>query len=961
VWGENVLGIPSSTLKTVVNPTLIERPDGMYTLDYGLAPYVGFIQSFQYTHAEVCRTLGKESSLLQFTFLPVTDDHFKGAPLLANSVQQFAMWLVGTAHMIRKTSQTVSGDKVSFVFDLDNAMNLCYFLHHQPEESLVRIAKFDAIYTSNLFDHLSPPALVLSSLPLLKPSGTLFTVTFRHKAIASTSREYLEAMFGFSPELFPALLGIHCLGEDGEYSSPVNNEPSPDYVFTCCKTLIWRNIESQSLIINAIEESLHATMSLLRMCNTSCWLHTLMFEVGSVESFLIILHQFLKQLQSSRASSHHFLEFLSTAIRTEAQLKPHLLQIQTQSLLHGVHMHITLTEDNCPLCRGQPLETYLQQFTVSFDITTKAHVYGSPSFSINLVSFTGDVALVTSVACRSCGPTLALDFFLPKQCLSQYSMFSVRKGQQEVVIAGRMYDLVSSETEYIFLKPNVQPCATEKHRYVCPLGSIVKHIGDESTFETLVSMNDACLMEMKMSKMSIKLTEPNQLKLCCGALSATIVYPYAINESKTHIKVLNNILSVTVDREGSVFYNEKPTFYVDPSNKLALTRFQCHADVMDMYCKLQMPQSSPDHPLLNVRNYFTELFKNALCGEKYFTLFVPSKCVVSTPDIHALVYVHDVRFSTTFSSPVLDVSYCFLDTKPLHLTPDFIAMHNHLSPCRSIMVDDTDYKLLKKIFNYFSTVTCCAFSADRHTVKLPVETHTLWKYFDHAILFPLYPNPASPEFQMFQNLVKWSTLFADSMSASQELLTQLALKTMNKCSFCGQVSAALKKCARCHKVEYCGRECQVEHWPMHKSACNASDTNPENSTPTQHKASSSAQTQSKLSKKYNPSEEKLHKPFPVVPSGKEQGYGNSSESDASHTLSAVCMRCKKPATINCSCRSVSYCSKACQTLELPEHSKKCSPPVNRSSPTDPSCKDLPHSKDNREPTATPNLTATEAL
>ena len=72
-------------------------------------------------------------------------------------------------------------------------------------------------------------------------------------------------------------------------------------------------------------------------------------------------------------------------------------------------------------------------------------MYESPTFSINLVSFTGDVAHVTSVACRSCGPTLALDFFLPKQSLSQYSMFSVnmqKNRQQELVIAGSMYGLV---------------------------------------------------------------------------------------------------------------------------------------------------------------------------------------------------------------------------------------------------------------------------------------------------------------------------------------------------------------------------------------------------------------------------------------------------------------------------------------------------------------------------------------
>ena len=938
VWGENVLGIPSSTLRTVVNPTLIERPDGMYTLDYGLAPYVGFIQSFQYTHAEICRTLGKESSLLQFTFLPVTDDHFKGAPLLANSVQQFAMWVVATAHMMRKSSLT--DNKVLFVFYLDDAINVCHYLHHQSEnyfESQMRVAQFDAIYTSNLLDHLSPPALVLSALPLLKSSGRLFTFTLEH--IDSTSREYLKAMFGFSPELFPALLGIHCLGEDGEYSSPVNNEPSPDYVFTCCKTLIWRNIESQSLIINAIEESLHATMSLLRMCNTSCWLHTLMFEVGSVESFLIILHQFLKQLQSSRASSHHFLEFLSTAIRTEAQLKPHLLQLQTQSLLHGVHMHITLTEDNCPFCRGQPLETYLQQFTVSFGITAKAQVYDAPTFSINLVSFTGGVALVTSVACRSCGPTLALDFFLPKQCLSQFVFFSVnmhRDEQQKVVIVGSMNDLVKSKTEYMFLKPTIQLCATANPPNItCPLGSIVKHIGDESTFETVVSMNKACQIALKTSEMNAKCVESNQLTLTCGVLSASIVFPYAINESKIHIKISNNILSVTVEREGSVFYKEKPTFYVDPSNKLALPRIQCHADVIDMYCNLQMPQSSPDHPLLNVKHCITELFKCASRGEKYFTLFVPSKCIMGTPDIRALVYVHDVRFSTAFSSPVLDVSYCFLDTKPMHLTPDFAAMHNHLGSCRSIMVDDAEYKLLREIFNYFSTVTCCAISTDRHTVTLPVEKHVLWKYFDHAILFPLYPNPANLEFQKCQHPVQWSMQYlnriqcGDSTSASQEQLTQLALGTMNKCSFCGQVSAVLKKCTRCHKVNYCGRECQLKHWPIHKSACNAFDANPGSSTSAQSGASTCIfpPTHSKIQRSdLNISSSSA----PVVQLTPLKQAPLHSET----TARTLCTRCKKPSNIECSSKSVAYCSNECRILDWPDHEKKCNQPADDSSSTE---------------------------
>ena len=854
VWGESILGIPSSTLKTVVNPTLFERPDGMYTLDYNLTPYLNFIHSFQYTHAEICRTLGKGSALLQF--LPVADHHFKRAPLLANSVQQFAMWLIAAAHMIRKSSRT--DNNVSFIFDLDDAINLCHVLHHQPEkfsEPLVRVVQFDAIYTSNLFDHLSPPALVLNALPLLKSSGTLFTVTFKIKTIAPTSREYLETMFGFSPELFPALLGIHCLGHDGKYSSFVNNQPWPDYVFTYRMTFIWRNIRSHSLAIDTIEESPSAIMSLLKICSTSS-LHSKML-VGSVESFLIILHQFLKLFQSSFASSHTFLRTLSSAIRTEAQLKPHLLQLQTQSLLHGVHMHITLTEDNCPLCRGQPLETYLQQFTVSLDITTKAHVHDSPLFSIYLVSSSGDCAVITSIACRSCGPNITLDFFLPKQCLSQYTLFSVHMNFKPV-IEGSVNEFIRSANEYTFFTHNMS--TTEYYRYVCPLGNIVKHIGDESTFETVVSMNKACQMALQTSKLDVKCNESNQLTLICGALSGTIVYPYAINESKTHIKISKkrNIISVTVEREGSVFYKEKPTFYIDSSNKLALPRFQCQADVMEKYCNFQMPLVSPDDALFDAKCSFSELFKRALVGEKYFALAFPS---MGKPDVHALVYVHDVRFSTAFSSPVLDASYCFLDTNPMciELISEFAAMHDSLWPSWSVMVKDAEYTFLKEVFKYFSTVTCCALSTDRHTVTLPVEKHKLWKYFDHAILFPFYPNPANPKFENMQQLTQ--------------------------------------------SMQY---------------------------------------------------------PSPVVPSSKGQDHGGSSETKsgaALNSVSTVCKRCKKPATIHCSCGSVSYCSQPCQTLELPEHSKKCSPPVNLSSPTvsDPSCKDLPHSKDSREPTATPNL------
>ena len=38
------------------------------------------------------------------------------------------------------------------------------------------------------------------------------------------------------------------------------------------------------------------------------------------------------------------------------------------------------------------------------------------------------------------------------------------------------------------------------------------------------------------------------------------------------------------------------------------------------------------------------------------------------------------------------------------------------------------------------------------------------------------------------------------------------------CAKCGK-GGKNKKCARCHKIEYCSRECQRLHWKAHKPNC----------------------------------------------------------------------------------------------------------------------------------------------
>ena len=387
-------------------------------------------------------------------------------------------------------------------------------------------------------------------------------------------------------------------------------------------------------------------------------------------------------------------------------------------------MHLIITEDDCPICRGKPLETYIQQCSLSLDIVKSFSLSWSDS-EINLT------------------------FFFPKCYLSQKCDLQVKILYPPVfgksVFCGSLEDIQCSTThlDYVFMK---QPLKSAASGHVLPLGQIVKHTGDSDKFETVISMNDACQAAMVASKLEAKCPEPHQLTMCCGSLKSMIVYPYAIDESNKISKKKAKI-SVTVQRASSLLPNDKTTYFIDTRNRLTHPKFQCDATVMDKYCSLQALYNGPDHPLFNAKRSFNTFFKHALDGRRVFTFSFPSKRFVGAPDAHAVVYVHDLRFSTILNSPLLEVSYCFVDTKPQHLVLKFFQLHNQLCPSCDVMVDDAEYKLLKDLFKYFSCTMRHPFPKDLNRIAKKIVDHNLWEQFDHAVLFPLYPNPSNPTYQ----------------------------------------------------------------------------------------------------------------------------------------------------------------------------------------------------------------------
>ena len=59
--------------------------------------------------------------------------------------------------------------------------------------------------------------------------------------------------------------------------------------------------------------------------------------------------------------------------------------------------------------------------------------------------------------------------------------------------------------------------------------------------------------------------------------------------------------------------------------------------------------------------------------------------------------------------------------------------------------------------------------------------------------------------------------------SSMSIDISISKKKKNTCLFCLQEVQGLQGCSRCGTARYCGRECQLKHWPVHKNTCGDSN------------------------------------------------------------------------------------------------------------------------------------------
>ena len=846
-FAEEVLGLPITNLK-LINSTFIIRSDGVYNLPCNFIPYRCFFFSYQFSPENLKNLNYSDFSLM------VKDDEFTSHPLLSNSVQLFSIWVRSCAEILSQHKHNIL-----FTFQCSDALEFCQQLHkpyaHLPQQ-------FDAIYASNLLDYVSPLSLVLLAMPILKSNGSLFTTVLSYFSNSNTSTEYLEKQFGFKCKFLQLLCGVRCIGYENEYSDTISIKPVPynhniDIALGVhTKSFVWRHVAGMPLkqvtdkhfakMWSTINDSIVDLLTCYRDNKSS----------NCTGTIIILLQSFASRFESEYSScGYQFWQPLCSLLLKQKSLQCFMTSLQTQAFLHGLHLHLTVIEKDCPLCNNQPVLQSIKQ--LSFTVHTKLSDFFAPGgtelkffvviyhSSLSAIindqswlsqypkySFDHDLHMIDTIHGKiTTGEKLQVMFFSPVDFIQKDYYLSLVSSNKDVIVQKEMVSCeVIDKDIYCFCK-SIKLCLCKESTQFS-LGVVLQHSGDEDHFESIVNLNDKTKAVIKNYQLATDRCSHSIIRIKASKYFTDISYPYSVQYDKVSIKLSRSQGRITVlaYRTSHCVHDEDPVIIVNPVNVLSLPIMPISKKDAVSFCEGQsLPMlstygySNPGQDELDLKQSILHLFMRP---EIHYCCIDRNDEI--TRQIKCLVVVLNRIFDLQNKVPALDILYCnstkSMSDPTIHL--GFMPRNVTSEPIH-IWVNQAETKLSNKILDHFAKCTVATSMPVENETYRRLVKHNIHSKFSRAVIYPLYPNLDKGTVGLLISGTLSSYLFSDiSLSNVMEMQPPYWLRFLkvvcseeDKCSYCKCYKEYLRKCSRCHLVQYCNRDCQEKHWQVHKPDC----------------------------------------------------------------------------------------------------------------------------------------------
>ncbi len=818
-YAEEVLGIQLPLQEPDINITMYERADGRYTCQHKLLPFQGYYHSLDFVE----KSFSCEGSLLLSAF-KVLPKYFDSSPYLANSVQQFCMWVLSSCKVLKNKNVSIS-----FTFEGSDAIRYCQEL---AQKFQVCKTGFDVITTSNLIDHIGLPNLVMSCIPLLKDSGILVTTTMKMRQLDVTGEHFIRTCFGFQCELLPIVLGIRCVGYDGkEYSNPVFMKPSPPEPshFTpgkvsTVRTFLWIKLPtSQKLIFPRLppRESGNVTDALVNSVTSSsfalsrCGIPNLLCASIGIETAMAMLKCFISRFEDF-TSTYEFWEPLCSALKETAI--PFLQCLQTQMLLHNIHAHLTLSEKDCPLCTSKALHEVLGMFQLTIDLSTYdgssfnfaayIHKFEEPDANgLHMKALEGqDVHLFDC-----CGATstddfkVTLDFFATLSFSNngyRVSLVGIQKtnfvNKVAIVQSALLKSTETSWRKYTFVSSEAFSKPLPKRRRND--FKVVLHNSDQSKSETRIVLARNTSTVISSRAVKTEKVSSTVVKISCGSLSFQFYssFPIKYGDMKLRISQSSQSMTLLCQRCPYSVGDERPCFIVSPSHSLSIVPMALGEDMMERQAEIQISlkererfQNEPFHklieevPEMNVKNFLRWLFENVSKGFHLYS--------INSDDCCCLILVNNLLFDYNHKTPAIDLAFYFLpDSDKTFPKPKWSQLWEQLPP-KYYNLTLRGCHFLKEVMFYFARRTNASLLNAEKSKYSILHAQGIAGFFTRAVIYYISIDPD----------LRW---------VSNET-------TISKCAHCKVTGSHLVKCTQCGSIQYCNLTCQQSHYSEHWMLC----------------------------------------------------------------------------------------------------------------------------------------------